>query len=292
LKNKIGSLVAIEPKTGEVLALVSSPNFDPNMLVGRQRGENYKLLQQNKLSPLFNRAIMATYPPGSTFKAITGSIALQEGVITESFSYKCKLAYQIPGYTLHCSHHHPAAQNIEDALQYSCNPYFWQIFRNTIDNNKNYTTEEAYNRWRAYCIKFGLGRKTGIDLIGEKSGNIPTANYFNKLYRNRWKSVTIISLAIGQGEILVTPLQLANFYAIVANRGYYIARPLRIEYEGARYHLMCRGNRHMEVFRDDRDGVVFLDTLGVTTNFAEFKKKMMNGEKGKESFEKIKNIIS
>lgn len=222
LKNKIGSLVAIEPKTGEILALVSSPNFDPNMLVGRERGKNYKLLQQNKLSPLFNRAIMATYPPGSTFKAITGAIALQEDIISENFSYKCNLAYQIPGYTLHCSHHHPAAKNIEDALMYSCNPYFWQIFRNTIDNNKNYSSEEAYNRWRAYCIKFGLGRKTGIDLIGEKSGNIPTANYFNELYRKRWKSVTIISLAIGQGEILLTPLQLANYYTIVANRGYYV----------------------------------------------------------------------
>lgn len=222
LKNKVGSLVAIEPKTGEILALVSSPNFDPNLLVGRQRGANYKKLQKSKLSPLFNRAIMATYPPGSTFKAVTGAIALQEDIISENFAYKCNLAYQIPGYTLHCSHHHPSAKNLKDALQYSCNPYFWQIFRNNIDNNKSYTTEESYNRWRNYCIKFGLGRKTGIDLIGEKSGNIPTSNYFNKTYRNRWKSVTIISLAIGQGEILVTPLQLANFYSIVANRGYYI----------------------------------------------------------------------
>lgn len=222
LKNKIGSLVAIEPKTGEILALVSSPNFDPNILVGRQRGENYKKLQKNKLSPLFNRAIMATYPPGSTFKATTATIALQEEIISKNFAYKCNLAYQIPRYTLHCSHRHPSARNIKDALQHSCNPYFWHIFKNNIDNNKNYTSEESYNRWRAHCIKFGLGRKTGIDLLGEKTGNIPTANYFNKLYRNRWKAVTIISLAIGQGEILLTPLQLANFYAIVANRGHYI----------------------------------------------------------------------
>ncbi len=223
LKNKIGSIVAIEPKTGEVLALVSNPTFDPNLLVGRQRNKNYKLLQKNKLSPLFNRAIMATYPPGSTFKPVTASIALQENIITSNFAYKCNLAYHIFGYTLHCSHHHPSARNIKDALQYSCNPYFWQVFRNTIDNDKYSNTEEAYNVWRAYCTKFGFGRKTGIDLLGEQTGNIPTAKFYNNLYRkNHWKSATILSLAIGQGEITVTPLQLANFYAIIANRGFYI----------------------------------------------------------------------
>ena len=233
LKNKIGSIVAIEPKTGEILALASNPTFDPNMLVGRKRGENYKKLQKNKLSPLFNRAIMGTYPPGSTFKAITAAIALQEKIIDPTFSYKCNLSYQIPGYTLHCSHGHPSAKNVQDALKYSCNPYFWQVFRNNIDHNQYTNTEEAYNTWRAYCIKFGFGRKTGIDLGGEEPGNIPLAAYYNNLYsKNHWKAVTIISLAIGQGEISVTPLQLANFYAIIANRGYYIEPHLLKNIEG------------------------------------------------------------
>lgn len=235
LKNKIGSIVAIEPKTGEILALASNPTFDPNMLVGRQRGENYKKLQQNKLSPLFNRAIMGVYPPGSTFKAVTAAIAMQEKIIDPTFSYKCNLSYQIPGYTLHCSHPHPSARNVQDALQYSCNPYFWQVFRNNIDHNKYTNTEEAYNVWRSYCTKFGFGRQTGIDLGGEQSGTIPLASYYNKLYRkNRWKAVTIISLAIGQGEINVTPLQLANFYAIIANRGYYIEPHLLKDINGVK----------------------------------------------------------
>lgn len=223
LQNKIGSIVAIEPKTGEILALVSNPSFDPNMLAGRSRGDNYKLLQKNKLSPLFNRAIMAQYPPGSTFKPVTAAIALQEEIITENFPYKCNMSFSIPGYTLHCSHHHPASKNVMDAIQHSCNPYFWQIFKNNLDDNKYASTEDAYNVWRNHCTHFGLGRKVGIDLLGEKEGNIPTSEYYNKLYRRgSWRAVTIISLAIGQGEINVTPLQLANFYAVIANRGYYI----------------------------------------------------------------------
>lgn len=223
LQNKIGSIVAIEPKTGEILALVSNPTFDPNMLTGRTRGENYRKLQQNKLSPLFNRAIMAQYPPGSTFKPVTAAIALEEEIITENFPYKCNLAFSIPGYTLHCSHNHPASKNVQDAIQHSCNPYFWQIFKNNLDSKKYASTEEAYNVWKDHCTHFGLGRKVGIDLIGEKEGNIPSSAYYNKIYRRgAWRAVTIISLAIGQGEINVTPLQLANFYAIIANRGFYI----------------------------------------------------------------------
>lgn len=222
LQNKIGSLVAIEPSTGEILALVSNPTFDPNMLAGRERSENYKLLQQNKLSPLFNRAIMAQYPPGSTFKPVTAAIAMEENIISKNFAYKCNLSYSIPGYTLHCSHHHPSAKNVMDAIQHSCNPYFWHIFRTNIDNEKYADSKEAYTKWKNYCTQFGLGRKVGIDLIGEKEGNIPSTKYYNDLYNKSWRASTIISLAIGQGEILVTPLQLANFYTIIANRGYYI----------------------------------------------------------------------
>lgn len=223
LQNKIGSIVAIEPATGEILALVSTPSFDPNMLTGRERSQNYKKLQRDKLSPLFNRAIMAAYPPGSSFKPVTALLALQEGIIQKNFAYKCNLTYNIPGYTLSCSHRHKPNRSVIDAIEQSCNPYFWQIFRNHIDNPKYKKTESAYNIWRNYCLELGLGRQVGIDLLNEKKGNIPTADFYNKrYYKNRWKSVTIISLAIGQGEIMLTPLQLANFYSIVANRGYYI----------------------------------------------------------------------
>ncbi|MCB0510068.1 MAG: penicillin-binding protein 2, partial [Bacteroidetes bacterium] len=128
LQNKIGSVVAIEPSTGEVLALVSSPNFDPNLLCGSSRGKNYSLLEANKLNPLFNRAVMAQYPPGSTFKPVTAAIAMQEGAINQNFSYYCNTIYSIPGYTLHCSHNHPPALNVQEGLQHSCNPYFWQTF--------------------------------------------------------------------------------------------------------------------------------------------------------------------
>ncbi|MCB9257641.1 MAG: penicillin-binding protein 2 [Chitinophagales bacterium] len=223
LQNKIGSVVAIEPSTGEVLALVSSPNFDPNLLCGSSRGKNYSLLEANKLNPLFNRAVMAQYPPGSTFKPVTAAIAMQEGAINQNFSYYCNTIYSIPGYTLHCSHNHPPALNVQEGLQHSCNPYFWQTFRNTLDSEKYKTTLESYGAWYAYTQKFGLGQKLGIDMLSEKSGNIPSVDYYNKLYGNgRWRALTIISLAIGQGEILLTPLQLANLYAVFANRGYYI----------------------------------------------------------------------
>lgn len=223
LQNKIGSIVAIEPSTGEVLALVSSPNFDPNLLCGSERGKNYSLLASDPMNPLFNRAVMAQYPPGSTFKPLTAAIAMQEGAITPDFSYYCNTLFSIPGYTLHCSHSHPSAQNVQQGIQHSCNPYFWQTFKNTLESEKFKNTNESYGVWYDYTIKFGLSNTLGIDMLSEKSGNIPSPEYYNKLYgNNRWRAVTVISLAIGQGEITMTPLQLANMYATFANRGYYI----------------------------------------------------------------------
>lgn len=224
LQNKVGSIVAIEPQTGEVLALVSSPSFDPNLLCGADRGKNYTMLAQDPLKPLFNRAVMAQYPPGSIFKPLTAAIALQEGAIRENFSYYCNTLYSIPGYTLHCSHSHPSAKNVQQGIQHSCNPYFWQTFRNTLELGKYKNTGESYAKWYEYTKKFGLGDTLGIDMLSEKSGNIPSPEYYNNLYgTGSWKAVTIISLAIGQGEILLTPLQMANLYATFANRGYYIS---------------------------------------------------------------------
>lgn len=223
LQNKVGSIVAIEPSSGEILALVTSPNYDPNLLCGRERSDNYAALQRDTLSPLFNRAIMAQYPPGSTFKPFVAAVALQEQAINKNFRYYCDRTYSIPGYTLHCSHGHPSASNVMQGIQHSCNPYFWQTFRNTIEQTKYKNTAEAYSMWHNYAMNFGLGNTLGIDMVSEKSGNIPNASYFNELYGSKgWRAVTIISLGIGQGEILVTPLQLANMYAAFANRGYYL----------------------------------------------------------------------
>ncbi|MCB9225881.1 MAG: penicillin-binding protein 2 [Chitinophagales bacterium] len=223
LRNKIGSIVAIEPQTGEILALVSSPTFDPNLLCGSERGKNYLKLFDDPLKPLFNRAVMAQYPPGSTFKPLTGLIAMQDGAITPNFGYFCNTTYRIPGYTLHCSHHHPSANNIQQAIQHSCNPYFWETFNRTISNDKYKTSEQAYTTWYNYCRNFGLDSILGIDMLSEKSGNIPSPQYYNKLYgKGRWRATTIISLAIGQGEIQLTPLQLANLYATIANKGFFV----------------------------------------------------------------------
>ncbi|MGB1247889.1 MAG: penicillin-binding protein 2 [Chitinophagales bacterium] len=233
MQNKKGSIVAIEPSTGEILALVTSPNFDPNLLCGAERGDNYKDLLQDTLSPLFNRAIMAEYPPGSTFKPLVALIAMQENAIHKNYSYYCDRTYSIPGYTLSCSHGHPSAKNVMQGIQHSCNPYFWQTFRNTLDNPIYPCVQESYQKWHDYAQMFGLGSPLGLDLMSEKGGNIPSKEYYNNLYGERgWKSVTVISLGIGQGEILMTPLQLANMYASFANRGFYITPHLVKEVNG------------------------------------------------------------
>lgn len=222
MANKKGSIIAIEPETGEILCMVSSPGYDPNLLCGAIRGENFKKLVYDSLEPLFNRATMATYSPGSTFKPMVGLIALTEGVQGEVYTVPCNGFYPFAGMSLKCSHHHPWATNIEYALAQSCNPYFWQTFRNAIENPKFNNIQESYGTWSDYCRSFGLGAKLGVDLPSEARGNIPSVNYFNKIYGEKgWHSATIISLGIGQGEILVTPIQLANMYAAIANHGWY-----------------------------------------------------------------------
>jgi penicillin-binding protein 2 len=223
MQNKKGSIIAIEPETGEILCMVSSPGYDPNLLCGAIRGENFKRLVFDSLEPLFNRATMATYSPGSTFKPLVGLIALNEGVQGEIYTVPCNGFYNFAGMTLKCSHHHPWATNIEYALAQSCNPYFWQTFRNAIESSQFNTIQESYGTWSGFCRSFGLGSRLGIDLPSEARGNIPSVEYFNKIYGEKgWHSATIISLGIGQGEILVTPIQLANMYAAIANQGWYI----------------------------------------------------------------------
>jgi penicillin-binding protein 2 len=218
MKNKRGSVVAIEPKSGEVLALISSPDYDPALLVGRVRSENFAKLQGDSiLQPLFNRALMASYPPGSTFKPINGLIGLQEGVITPQTLFECHRGYLFVG-----CHAHPSPLSIVGAIGNSCNAYFCQTYRRVLENPAYNTIGDAYFKWKSYLNEFGFGSKLGTDFVNELSGFIPATEYFDKYYgKNRWKALTVISMAIGQGEVGVTPLQMANMTAAIANRGYF-----------------------------------------------------------------------
>jgi len=217
MKNKRGSIVAIEPKTGEVLALVSSPNYDPALLVGRVRSDNFSILSADTVKPLFNRALMASYPPGSTFKPINGLIALQEQVITPTTLFGCN-----NGYLFLACHSHKSPLNLEDAIMISCNAYFCQAYRRVLENPKYLSISSAYEKWKGYLNEFGFGNKLGTDFVNELSGFIPATTYFDKYYgTNKWKALTVISMAIGQGEVGTTPLQMANMTAAIANKGYF-----------------------------------------------------------------------
>lgn len=219
LKNKKGSLVAIEPKTGEILALVSSPNYDPNLLVGRVRNENYKRLNFDTLKPLFNRALMAKYPPGSIFKSINALIGQEEEVLFPNTYYRCNHGYYYGGGRMGC-HAHRSPVNLQYSIQTSCNAYYGNVFQSII--RKYPTAEEGYKKWREYITAFGLGHKTNVDLPSELNGFVPKTEYYDRYYKKgHWNSSTIISLAIGQGELGFTPIQMAQMTAAIANKGYY-----------------------------------------------------------------------
>ena len=222
MEGKRGSIVAIEPSTGEILCIVSSPSYDPNLLVGKDRSKNYvKLLRDSVKVPLFNRALMASYPPGSTFKLANGLIALQEGIINTSTSYYCGGGYNIGNHTIGC--HHGGATNIVAAVQHSCNTFFCKAFYNIVSNKKKYKTiQEGYTAWRNYINGLGFGQKFDTDLPYELAGSIPTADYFDRKYSGHWNGNSIVSMGIGQGEAGTTPLQMANLLCIIANHGYYI----------------------------------------------------------------------
>lgn len=219
MRDKVGSIIAIEPATGEILVMVSSPGYDPDELVGRDRGNNYIKLLRNPRHPLFNRGVMSRYPPGSTFKLVNGLIALQEGVITPSQRYPCHGGYTI-GRGVKC-HNHPSPVSLQQAVQMSCNTYFCYALRNILDNDRYASTKDAFDVWNDYVYSFGFGRSLGSDLAGELSGFVPTRATYDRIYHGRWNSLTVISLSIGQGELGCTPLQMANLAAILANRGYY-----------------------------------------------------------------------
>jgi len=223
MQNKIGAIVAIEPKTGEIIAMVASPSYDPNLLTGRIRSKNYRILLQDTLKPLLNRALISSYPPGSTFKLINALIGLQEGVLHSETRYPCHAGFSFRGLHVGC-HNHKSPLNLEESIQHSCNAYYCNVYRSIIDNKEYTNAEMGFRKWREYVTHMGFGVKYGIDLPSEKRGNIPKPEYYDKYYgKGHWNAITTISLSIGQGEILATPLQMANQAAFIANRGYYIA---------------------------------------------------------------------
>lgn len=219
MQNKVGSLVAIEPSTGEILTLVSSPGIDVNVLA--DIGKHYNEIASDPYKPMFNRAVQSAYPPGSVFKLVNGLIGLQEGVFTPETEYPCRMGYHFGRNKLGC-HAHRSPLDLEEAIMMSCNAYFCYVFRDILENDRYASIGEAMDRWNSYVKSFGFGRKLGSDFPSELGGTIPDAGYYDSVYgKGAWKATTVISLSIGQGEIGCTPLHLANLCATMANRGYY-----------------------------------------------------------------------
>lgn len=232
MKNKVGSVAAIDPATGEILALVSSPTYDPSLLVGRSRSENYEKLVNDPLKPLFDRPMMACYPPGSTFKTVNALIFEQENIISPWTAFPCTQGYHVGSFTVGC-HAHSSPLTLIPSIQHSCNAYYCAGFRNMMDHKKYKNISEAFEVWKKHVVSLGFGYKLGADVPNEKRGYIPNSGVYDKIYgENRWKSLMIVSNSIGQGEILATPLQIANLAATIANRGYYTVPHLVKNIEG------------------------------------------------------------
>lgn len=251
LSNKIGSIVAIDPSTGEVLCMVSTPAYDPRTMVGRNRGKNLLELARDRRKPLLNRSIMGAYPPGSTFKTSQALTYLQEGIITNKTNYPCHHGFVHGGLRVGC-HEHAAPLSVVPALETSCNSFFcWGLYHMIGAKKKYGTVQKAMSTWRDYMVSMGFGYTLGVDMPGEKRGMIPNAQYYDKNYRGYWNGLTIISIAIGQGEVTLTPLQIANLCATIANRGYYITphvvknienTPLDKKYREKHYTMVDKSN--------------------------------------------------
>jgi penicillin-binding protein 2 len=259
-----GSIVAIEPSSGEVLALVTSPAYEPSLLVGRVRSENFRSLSEDTLKPWFNRALMSFYPPGSTFKTVTGLIGLQEKVISTGTEYYCDLGFHMGSISVAC-HMHASPLDFRGAVANSCNAYFTQVFRNILTDPKFENTSEALENWRKHVTSFGLGNLLESDFVNELPGLIPQSGYYDNIYgEGHWNFLTVRSLAIGQGELGITPLQLANLAAIIANRGYYYTPHIIREIDGQEQvderfnerHYTSIDSIHFEVIADGMEGAV------------------------------------
>lgn len=254
MQNKVGSIVAIEPSSGEILTMVSSPTYNPNLLVGRLKKQNYPKMVRDTLKPLYNRATMAKYPPGSTFKLLNALIGLHEGVINENTTFGCGRGFHFGGLTVGC-HPHASPVNLKFSITTSCNAYYCNVFKNVIQ--KYPKSAIGFNVWRNHVMSFGLGTKYPTDLPQESSGNVPTVKYYDKYHGSgRWNAITVISLAIGQGEMGVTPLQMANFCSVIANRGWYFPPHIIKQIEGGTIDTTYLKKRFTKIEREYFEMVV------------------------------------
>lgn len=232
MQNKKGGIIAIEPATGEILLKISSPGYDPQLMIGLERGKNYKKLSEDPNEPLFDRTVGAAYPPGSTFKTLQALYGLKERVITPETCFECygPSKTQIGGIRMGC-HNHISPLNLRQSIQHSCNPYYVNVWRRILENRKYKSVRDSYAHWREFICSFGLGHKICPDFNNERSGSVPPLKMYDRIFKTKdWKWSYIMSLSIGQGELLLTPLQIANMACVIANRGYYltphIVRPL------------------------------------------------------------------
>ena len=257
MEGKIGSIVAIEPATGEVLCMVSSPSYDPRLMVGRQRSKSHRLLSQNVWKPLLNRSIMGQYPPGSTFKTTQGLTLITEGIIHPTqTAYSCHHGFSFRGLHVGC-HGHGSPLSLVPALSTSCNGFFcWGLYYMIGAKQKYGSVQNAMNRWRDYMVSMGFGYKLGIDLPGEKRGLIPNAAFYDKAYKGSWNGLTIISISIGQGEVNATPLQIANLGATIANRGWFITPHVVKKIQGEPLDTLYTRKRYSMASREAYDYVV------------------------------------
>ena len=233
MEGKMGAIVAIEPKTGEILCMVSAPSYDPHRMEGKQRGAQMMEMQHDPMKPMLNRAISGTYPPGSTFKTSQGLTFLQEGIITSSTAYPCSRGFRFGGRKVGC-HGHGAPLPLIPAIATSCNGYFcWGLYHMLSNRTKYPTIQEAMTTWKNYMVSMGFGYKLGVDLPGEARGMIPNSDYYDRRL-GKWNALGVISIAIGQGEVTLTPLQIANLGATIANRGYYVTPHIVKDVEGGK----------------------------------------------------------
>jgi penicillin-binding protein 2 len=256
LEGKIGAVVAIEPSTGQVLCMASSPTYDPRLLVGKLRSKYHRALSRNVWKPLLNRAIMGQYPPGSTFKTSQGLTFMTEGIITPATQYPCHHGFSYRGLHVGC-HGHASPLSLVPAISTSCNGYFcWGLYHMMSNRLKYKDVQTAMNTWRDYMVSMGFGYKLGIDLPGEKRGLIPNAQYYDKAYKGSWNGLTVISIAIGQGEVNLTPLQIANLCATIANRGYYYIPHVVKKVEGVPLDTMYTRKHYTRANRRAYDYIV------------------------------------
>jgi penicillin-binding protein 2 len=256
MQNKLGAIVAIEPSTGEILCMVTSPTFDPRSLVGRQRGKRHKELSRDPMKPLLNRAIMGTFPPGSTFKTSQALTFLQEGIITPQTAYSCYRGFHYGRLRVGC-HAHGSPLPLVPAIGTSCNAYFcWGLYHMFNNRVKYHSTQEAMTTWKDYMVSMGFGYRLGVDLPSEARGMIPNADYYDEHYRGSWNALTVIHIAIGQAEVTLTPLQIANLGATIANRGWFITPHIVKEVQDDTLASVYSKKRYTKVSRTNYETVV------------------------------------